>query len=289
MKGDIGKLFLDSGAFSLKALADSEKKKMSFRKYRRYMDVYAEFIKEHSIAITVYANVDVLDDPEATYRNQKYLEKKHGLNPIPVVHYNHEEWIDKYLEEGYRYIAFGNLVGKTYLERNQWLNRAFQKVCPKYNDLFPIVKVHGFGLTSCSLILQYPWYSVDSTTASKMAAYGWLLVPTAKSKGGFDYKNYMKIGVSEADSVARTNGIHINYKKASVEAWLNHVGIPVGKVKKTNEGIIPIEEGAICSNSLRIKANLLFFQGLIESLPKWPWQLKSLESELLDPIPDLRR
>src|SRR5690606_16638630 len=78
-----------------------------------YMDSYAEFVKANKHCIDVYVNVDVLDNPELTYRNQKYLEQKHGLNPVPVIHsFTPLSWINKYIEEGHDYIALGGMGGK---------------------------------------------------------------------------------------------------------------------------------------------------------------------------------
>ncbi len=52
----------------------------------------------------------------------------------------------------------------------------------------PKIKVHGFAVTSFNLMMKYSWFSVDSTTWLKHAAYGNVMVPKydiAKKK--FDY------------------------------------------------------------------------------------------------------
>ena len=55
-------LFLDSGAYS------AWSKGVTID-----IDEYISFIKKNIKYITVYANLDVIGDPEATYRNQKYI------------------------------------------------------------------------------------------------------------------------------------------------------------------------------------------------------------------------
>ena len=58
-------LFLDSGAFS----AWSSGTNIS-------MDDYIDFIIENKQYITVYSNLDVIGDAEATWRNQSLMERK---------------------------------------------------------------------------------------------------------------------------------------------------------------------------------------------------------------------
>ena len=80
-------LFLDSGAFS----AWSQGKEIN-------IEDYIQFIKEHKDVIDVYANLDVIGDAEATWRNQLRMEKA-GLNPLPVFHYGEDiSWLKNLLK-----------------------------------------------------------------------------------------------------------------------------------------------------------------------------------------------
>jgi len=55
------------------------------------------FLKENEYAFNHYVNVDVLGDPYASYKTLKYMERKYGLHPVPVVHYGTDEcWLKKY-------------------------------------------------------------------------------------------------------------------------------------------------------------------------------------------------
>ena len=55
-------------------------------------------------------------------------------------------------------------------------------------------------------------------------------------------------------------------EKRHIEEWLEFIGVPMGSAK---------ELGAINNYQYRMRANLLFYQMLAESLPKWPWPFKS--------------
>jgi len=160
-------IFLDSGAFS----AWSRKKEIN-------IEEYIEFIKKNKSSLFCYANLDVIRNPEKSYENQKYMEKK-GLNPIPVFH-THEDykWLKRYLLEGYEYIALGGLAGGrnsvTFLIKH--LDTCFNII----NNINPTTKIHGFGIMNFLLLKRYPWYSVDSTTYRIEASYGVVFIPPIK-------------------------------------------------------------------------------------------------------------
>src|SRR5574340_1162268 len=82
------KLFLDSGAFSAKSQGISIN-----------VQEYIKFIKEHEEHIEVYANLDVIGSAEASWRNQRIMERA-GLKPLPVFHVE-DDW--KYLDKCMEY------------------------------------------------------------------------------------------------------------------------------------------------------------------------------------------
>lgn len=316
----IDKLFIDSGAFSLGPLVKNGKlngktiypkwqnEKWSWydtKEYKKYIDRYAAFVKEHKECIDIFVNVDVLDDPERTYRNQRYIERKHGLRPVPVIHsFTAMKYIDRYLSDGHDYIALGGMGGKQMHKRmsyRKWIDTVFTRLCPASNGYKPIIKTHGFAVTSWHSMTRYPWYSVDSTTYTKMAGFGWLLVPKVRSDGeGFHYdKPYVQIGVCSepTDSVKKRsetthklpgyNHVFISPAAAKssstgttkhigppsrrhgllfdqVTVWLEHIGVPLG----TEDGTVP---GVVNSSKYRIQANLHYFDQLGKHLPEWPW------------------
>src|SRR5690606_5885633 len=100
-------IFLDSGAFSFhseslkywKAKKGRDRwKYYHTREFKEKLDEYANFIKKHMKEYNfLYANLDVIGNPELTWRNQKYLEEEHNLSPIPVIHKGDIKWLDFYL------------------------------------------------------------------------------------------------------------------------------------------------------------------------------------------------
>jgi len=144
LAGEEDNIFLDSGAFSV---FTGKAETISIQEY-------IKFIKENKF--TTYAGLDVIGDPEETYKNCT-LMKEAGLNPIPTFHYGTDlKWLKKYCTE-YDYIAIGGMAGEIRKKRKilrAFLTQVFYTTGKK--------KLHGFGLTS-NLLLSFPFYSVDST------------------------------------------------------------------------------------------------------------------------------
>jgi len=237
------------------------------------MDDYAAFVKKYQVAIDLYANVDAIPNGELTYRNQKYLEEKHGLSPVPVVHLasGSLKWLKRYIKEGYRFIGLGGLAGKASRdERRKWLDNCFEIVCDT-PDRMPKVKIHGFGITAHPLLLRYPWWSVDSVTWAKVGGFGNILMP--RMRGGkfvFNEAPYLVSMSLESSKVKEADKHYLTMKpaeRAVVEKWLEEIGIPLGKM----EGEEVVDFGVLTRHTERRAANLLYFEKLRAWLPEWPW------------------
>lgn len=271
----------DSGSFTLWTLAANYARENGCGKYDfydtpehwQYVDAYAEFVKKYSVAIDLYSNVDVIPNAELTYRNQKYLEEEHGLTPVPVVHYTCDlDWLRTYMDEGYKVIALGGLVGSTTQDVCQdWIDRAFDIVCSQPSRL-PKVCIHGFGVTSYSLLLRYPWWSVDSASWTKAGAFGAILVPH-KRKGKFVFTEPpYPVKVSYDSPDRKKAGKHYlsmsKAEQAIVREWLELIQVPLGVMDQWG-GIK--EYGVLNRHCERKAANLLFFEMFRTHIPKYPW------------------
>lgn len=280
-------LFLDSGAFS----ARSQGAKIDIQEY-------IQFIKEHEDVIDVYANLDVIGDAKATYKNQRTMEKA-GLSPLPVFHQGEKIWyLERYLER-YDYIAFGGMVGSNSGTLILWLDRIFQDFICDSRGL-PKVKVHGFGLTSLKLMLRYPWYSVDSTSWVTTGRMGSIYVPRFRNGQWIYDENSWKIAVSNRSPSAKEAGQHIEtlppMQKQVILDYIHGKGYQLGKsvFKKVSDVYKPkdgerwaekkaeakhgkrlleiIKEDGISNRyQLRDEMNIIYFLDLEKSMLEWPW------------------
>lgn len=273
------KLFLDSGAFSLYFReAIKQKKGMEFydtSEFWSYVDDYALFIKRFSDVTYHYANVDVITDPEGSYKVLKYLEDEHGINPVPVIHCGTSvDWVSRYVEEGYDLIGLGGFVGRSHIESMNWCHDSFDRICDK--DGMPRTRVHGFAMTSFKAMVSFPWYSVDSTTWKKAAFFGEIIVP--RSRNGFDLtRTPIRLPISQDRPTSFTEddyefsngpkskrGVHYDrlprLEQKYVAKWLESLGTTVEAVK--------------CDGVARLTVNLKYFEMLSDSLPEYPWKYK---------------
>ncbi|MGW7708284.1 hypothetical protein [Streptomyces sp. NPDC054771] len=130
------------------------------------LEDYAAWCRRWDHQLTLYANLDVIGGPEATWRNQKRLEEVHGLEPIPVFHTGDPwEYLERYIDEGYTYIALGKLLGNPVKEVLPWIAKAFRIANGR-------AVFHGFGMTVWRALREFPFYSVDSSTWTSGFRFG---------------------------------------------------------------------------------------------------------------------
>ena len=161
---DKEKVFLDSGAFSAFSLG-------------KEIDIgeYCDYIHRNQDIIEVASVLDAIGDAEGTWRNQEEMERR-GCNPLPCFHYGEPvEVLDHYVNN-YDHITIGGMVPISTPQLRVWLDRLWERHLTNADGTAK-VKVHGFGLTALGLMMEYPWYSVDSSSWVQMAANGTILLP----------------------------------------------------------------------------------------------------------------
>jgi hypothetical protein len=180
-------LMCDSGAFSAWTLGE-------------HMEIlnYIEFIKANSAYIETCVNLDVIpgQDGEREHRPEVIAEaaaasranlqlmKRAGLKPVPVFHMDEDfDWLKVMLDDGEEYIGLSPCTRASRLEIMSWLYDCFTLLTQGGR---PLIRTHGFGLSSPVLCLEFPWTSADSATWAKSAGNGKVLIPGYKN-GKPDY------------------------------------------------------------------------------------------------------
>jgi hypothetical protein len=280
--------FLDSGAFSMQLRARAHAKEhgcspddyYETEEFEKYLVAYAEFIKTYPHLITHYANLDVIGSPELTWRHQQKLEAL-GVKPIPVVHFGSDlSWLKKYLDAGYDYIGLGGLIDGTVnpaagKSKDAWIAECFDIVCST-PDRTPSAKIHGFGVTTWSVLRKFPWFSVDSASWAKMGAFGSIYVP-AYRKGEFklDRDGFAVVVSKDSKAKYKDAGHYFTMsqkEQAIVQEWLDQMCIPLGE--QIDDKVI--KEGVMTNGYIRRIEILYTFEILRRYLPPWnrPFHLK---------------
>lgn len=169
--------------------------------YKTYMTDLMAFLHKYGKDIDAYPVLDVINSGKHTLKNMRTY-KKNKLDPIPVWHVGSPvKYLKRYVDK-YEYMAIGGMTPNAPKVLVPILDRIWRDYL--INDKGkPKIKVHGFAMTSFSLIGRYPWYSVDSTSWLKVGAFGKLLYPLTADKP-------MALGVSSDSPTQNKKNMHIN-------------------------------------------------------------------------------
>lgn len=219
LRKDKRKVFLDSGAFS----AFTQGIKVDLPAYCNYVKRNRDIIEE--VDGDLLASVlDGIGDPQQTWENQKSMEAL-GVRPLPCFHYGEDE---RYLEEyvkNYTYITLGGMVPISTPQLYHWLDRIWEKYLTDGSGR-PLIKVHGFGLTTIDLMKRYPWYSVDSSSWVQIARTGGMMLPRGKV-----------VSISERSPSIKVAGQHVDNLpeaiSAPIIAELESYGVDVKRARET--------------------------------------------------------
>ena len=232
-------LFIDSGAFAV----NNSGKSISIDEYCQYL-----FDRKENSDKIVYASLDVIGNPDESYKNYKYMVKS-GLYPIPVFHIGEDIKHLYRLAKISNYIGLGGTVGYSNKERFYFFNKVF--------SLFPDPKeigFHGFGVNDVNMIRSYPWKSVDARSAHIAARFGSIHTPW-----GLIRMNPNMPSTGPATILWQTDP----HKKKKIEKYLQDIGVDVEKTMLQNT-VGKVE---------RCKASIIYFEKHIK--PQCPTYFKS--------------
>lgn len=194
------KAWIDSGAYSAFTKGETIQ-----------LGQYCAWLLENCDFIDYYAVLDVITSAAKTWEAQLEMEKW-GLDPVPCFHYGEDtSYLARYLDK-YDYIALGGMVPISTPQLIPWLDHIWGTFLTDRVGK-PTVKVHGFGLTTFSLVQRYPWFSVDSSAWLQRANFGKCLFVDAK--GGV-----MDTGISDKSPMAGKRGQHITTQTPAAQAAL---------------------------------------------------------------------
>lgn len=223
--------FIDSGAFS----AYSKGQPVTLDEYSKFLDKYHD-------QIDVYANLDSIPKqmtPEAreqaameTLANQQYLES-FGLKPLPVFHMGEPyEYLESYLEE-YEYICLGGLVDSG--DYDIFFNHVWENYLTDGAGR-PTHKIHAFGMTSVPQMVNYPWFSVDSSTWLVHSKIGYISYPKKLVKGWDWNDKPLLVAVSDKSSARQHIDKHYDTmssaRQESVREYLSMWNLEVDELRK---------------------------------------------------------
>jgi hypothetical protein len=181
-------VMLDSSAHSFHKLVSAGLRKTSGKWSVRDMEKlrdetvkgYSKYCKKHGKEWDWYVTFDYIKDC-ATIRQMQHQLESLGTKPVPVYHGDQPiDWLKKYIDDGHKLICIGSIRRNNKYTR-QYFDRVFN-LADKHNVL-----LHGLAVTSLTGMFCFPWYSVDSATWAKVAAFGCILCTSDSVNDTFGY------------------------------------------------------------------------------------------------------
>lgn len=213
-------VFLDSGAFS----AFTKGVRIDLPKYCDYIKRNEDIIKKED-GVLLASVLDGIGDVHLTYENQLAMEA-HGVRPLPCFHYGEDERYLEWYIANYEYITLGGMVPIETKDLIIWLDRMWDKYLTDGSGNARL-KVHGFGVTTVSIMKRYPWHSVDSSSWVQAARTGnVLLLPEARA-----------LAVSNESPARKIQGQHIDnlapVQREALEQRLRSCGVDTDRMRET--------------------------------------------------------
>ena len=291
---------VDSGAFSAWTKNDEVD-----------IDEYTNFCMERIDDIEYVVNLDVIpgkfgqkkipkEEIERSaglgWKNMKKMLKE-GIPKEKLIHVFHQNedmsWLIAMVNE-LEYIGLSPANDRTTQEKTWWLDECMSYVTNSKGK--PILKLHGFAVTSIKLLKRYPWYSCDSATWVLNSGYGKILVPFREGrkwvwdkkreiivshqseKAGVDYhaKNFHSCSGELRDTILayiESEGFVLgaseirweeaNYELKENERWFGEDN------KKGKRQVETMKSDGICNNyRMRLELNARYFEELERTITK---------------------
>ena len=244
------RLLLDSGAFTVWS-SQNRGKQVSID-----LPTYIEFCAKHPLC-SYYVNLDVIPGvpnkkrtltPSAIeaackqgWRNYRQMIQSLPQDKvIPVYHMNDDiRWLVKYIEAGAPYIGISPANDMTTSQKMAWMGGLRKYLFDGAGR--PVVRTHGFAVTSFDLMNFWEWYSVDSASWKLVAAWGSIYVPQT-TNGVEDYSKSPVHIVTSPNTLADQKRMKhtsampkdgVAYER--LMAYLDAIGVPLGKFTLKSE------------------------------------------------------
>lgn len=167
-------IMMDSGVYSYRAykarLLLRNKPLADLPTEEVFTAAYIDFCKAQGSRWDFCVTLDMDLDVARNYARHVALEAQ-GLRTVPAIHSGGTgvlDYLRRYKDRGYDYVGVSSPAG-TRRQRRQYLDALFD-VGAKHS-----IRFHGLGLTTPWIMLEYPWFSVDSSAWSRSASYGRLI------------------------------------------------------------------------------------------------------------------
>lgn len=147
---------------------------------------FAAWAKRWKESLFWVASLDVIGDAKGSRRNYEALRSE-GIDVVPTIHYGSDpSLLDEYARDGVDFVGLGGMVGRKSEPKRllRWTLGVFRYA----RDKFPQMRFHGWGVTHPELVMNLPWFSVDSSGFSSAYRFARMTL--------FDPRSGKRVGIS---------------------------------------------------------------------------------------------
>ena len=227
-----GKVFIDSGAFTLwtkGAKLNTDEYITWLNTYSDNIDLFGQVDSIPGVRSKIPTAQQVSEAAAKTWDNYLYMRQRVNKKDSLLYTFHWGEPIE-YLKKALawkdennspmKYMALGGLVGRTFTERDKFLDLCYHIIKSSSN---PNIKVHSFGMTDYKLLQKYPITSADSSSWLMTAIMGSIMFEegvldvseVGKNNKDFYLHRLTKESVIELDS--RVNKYGLNLKQMETD------------------------------------------------------------------------
>lgn len=245
-------IILDSGAFS----AWMKQEVISVEEYTKYALAVLDKV-DYVVNLDMIpgrfgkknlSQKEINKSTSVGWDNYAYMLHK-GIPKDRLIHVFHQGEDFHHLEDmvdQMPYIGISPANDRNTTEKMQWIDHCMKYVLVNKK---PIVKFHGFAVTSVPIMTKFPWHSVDSTSWVTFGRYGAILFPKIKY-GKYNYTEPPTVVfVSDKSPQVAIKGKHIqNLSKLERTTIKNYITSRGFSLKKTRNSCL-----------VRDRLNMLFY------------------------------
>ena len=212
-------IMMDSGVVSWRSFRNSLAKQGKTAALAKvcgedeFIQLYVDYVKAHAHEWDIYITIDLERVASSIYDRHCKIEAM-GIKPVPVFHGDDSAdiYVKKYADLGHKLMCLGSAHA---LRTGQKSIRHYFASCfeagAKYGMQF-----HGLAVTSPWGMLEFDWYSVDSSSWSRVAGYGGIqLFDSVKNRmTTYHISERATSGNTDAKMNDRTQGLVREHVKA---------------------------------------------------------------------------
>jgi len=197
---------------------------------KEFIQQYVDYVKERHHEWDFFMTIDLARISSEIFKRYIAIEKMVaplGVKPLPVLHGddNVSKYIGMYADRGCTFVA---LATAKVLRNRQTQFRHYLEACFEAGERYG-VKFHGLAFTSIWMMLEFPMFSADSSSWSRVAGFGGIMIYDEIKQRMHTYH----ISERVSDAKGKGSDLQLNSRMMDhVREYVTHTGYDFDVMRK---------------------------------------------------------